>query len=85
MAKPKYKPCKVTGGRFVEPCVTLNSVIGKAVEHRHLTNMKTGKPSRSFVILKSGEHREKGIILNCCPFCGTRIDAPVASDESEAA
>lgn len=78
-----YKPCRVRDGAFVEPCVTLARAVGKAVEHMHYVNFKTGKPSRSFVVLKSGEHRAEGIVMNHCPFCGTRIDAPV-SDEAEA-
>ena len=79
-----YKPCSVRDGSFVEPCVTLASVVGKAVDHMTYIHMPTGKPSRSFFVLKSGEHREKGIVMNCCPFCGTRIDTPV-SDEVKAA
>ncbi len=78
MAKANnYKPCSVRDGKFVEPCTTLASVVGKSVSHQHFTNFKTGQPARSFFVLKSGEHQKKGIVLNCCPFCGERIDAPV--------
>jgi hypothetical protein len=85
MAKPKkYKPCYVRDGRFVEPCVSLASVVGNAVSHQHFTNMTTGKPSRSFFVLKSGDHKQKGIVMNCCPFCGVRIDAPVNAETEPA-
>lgn len=80
----EWKPCTVRDGRFVEPCATLASVEGRAVSHQHFTNFKTGAPARSFFVLKSGDHQKKGIVLNVCPFCGTRIDAPV-NNETEPA
>jgi len=77
-------PCRIEDGRFVLPCASLASVFdgnssgrGRALYLEHLTNIKTLKPSRSFVVMRMGEHAKKGIILNCCPFCGERIDAPV--------
>ena len=81
--------CTVREGRFVEPCVSLQSVIDgygygkkKGVFHMTLTNMKEMKPSRSYVGIKTNNH-PNGFLFNVCPFCGERIDAPFNSDEQE--
>lgn len=47
-------------------------------------NMETGKPSRTFFGVVSTAS-PNGMIFNCCPFCGERIDAPVLTDEEKAA
>jgi hypothetical protein len=57
-------------------------VFGRGVEHVHMIDFKTRQQSRSFVIIKSGEYRTKGVVANCCPFCGARIDAPVTAPET---
>lgn len=88
MARRKTpKRCGVRDGKFVEPCETLRSVFdghsfgrGRRLLLQQLTHIPTLKPSRSFVVLHMGEHKEKGIVLNCCPFCGERIDAPLLDD-----
>ena len=84
-----FKRCSVRDGRFIEPCASLEGVFdghawgkGRGLFLQQMTHLPTGKPSRSFVVLRMGEHKEKGIVLNCCPFCGERIDAPVANDEA---
>ena len=84
MAKPRR--CKVGDGNFVEPCPNLMDAFdgssfgrGRALFLQQLTHIPTMKPSRSFVVLRMGKHKEKGIVLNCCPFCGERIDAPLLS------
>ena len=75
-------PCKVRDGKFVEPCTSLAGAMdghpfgkGKALCLYEMSDLKSGKPSRSFVVLRMGQHRTKGITLNFCPFCGERIDA----------
>lgn len=81
------KRCTVDKGRFVVPCSTLETAFegsawgkGRGLFLNELTHFPTGTPSRSFVVLRLGQHRERGIVLNCCPFCGERIDAPVSSE-----
>ena len=88
---PKPRKCRVRDGQFVEPCPSLQDVFdgsgfgkGRALFLQQLTHIPTMKPSRSFVVLRMGKHKDKGIVLNCCPFCGERIDAPILN-ESEAA
>ena len=87
MTDDPYKKCSVRDGRFVEPCSSLAGAFdgnawgkGRGLFLQELTDLTTGKPSRSFVVLRMGKHREKGVVLNCCPFCCERIDAPIASD-----
>lgn len=41
-------------------------------------------PARVFFGIKSGEFVAKGFAFNFCPFCGERIDAPLASGAEEA-
>lgn len=84
--------CTVRDKRFVEPCASLRGAFdghpagrGRGLFLTTLTNLTTFKPSRSFVVLRMGEHVKKGVVLNCCPFCGERIDAPVMTDEEAAA
>lgn len=88
MAKQKLrKKCTVRDGKFVEPCSALESVImygnprgkqrGIYMWTYHSFKSVTSGPTRSFVGVKSGEHVEKGMIFNFCPFCAESIDAPV--------
>lgn len=69
--------CSVRDGAFVDPCEPLMRTFGRGVEHVHLIDFKSRKQTRSFVVIKSGEYRNKGVVANCCPFCGVRIDAPI--------
>jgi hypothetical protein len=86
--------CRVRDDRFVEPC----EFLGRAIQSRHgpfhrgggivlhnLVRLDTLKASRTFVTVRSGEWKAKGIVLNFCPFCGTQIDAPVAKQQDEKA
>ena len=75
--------CSVRDTAFVEPCDALARSFGRGVEHHHMVDMKTRKPSRSFVAIKSGEYSQRGLAMNVCPFCGERIDAPFAADLDE--
>lgn len=83
----KRKTCNVREGRIVEACDTLEEATepgipskrGKGIVCWPLTNLDTGKPSRTFYGAQSGKHAPRGIVFNFCPFCGTRIDAPVAT------
>lgn len=88
MADDTYKTCSVRDGRFVEPCSSLWSTFegsafgkGRALFLYIMVNLKTLTPTRSFVVLRMGDHKQKGIAINVCPFCGERIDAPFAEPE----
>ena len=83
-ARMKPDRCTVKDDMFVVPCAALADAVGGAVDHAHYVDMKKRKPSRSFFVLKSGAHKHKGIAMNVCPFCGERIDAPFANDETTA-
>ena len=81
-------PCKVDDGLFVRPCTSLAGAMdgssagkGRALFLSQYINLRTGKPSRSFVVLRMGQHIKDGIAVNVCPFCGERIDAPFQDDE----
>ena len=85
--------CHVRDGRFVDPCETLEKAIDniapsfsavKGVAQWHMTNIKERKPSRSFIGVKSKQY-PKGMLFNFCPFCGTKIDAPFAENDEDAA
>lgn len=84
MSEEAKHKCTVRDGKFVEPCDTLDGMItthaayaarGSTFFHCTLTNIQTGEPSRSFVGYRSTKH-PKGLLLNCCPWCCERIDAP---------
>lgn len=76
--------CKVVDGKHVVPCKRLwetgeaSTPAGKrkGVFAWVYTDTKTGQKSRTMFGVKSGNHTEKGLLFNFCPFCGTRIDAP---------
>lgn len=74
-------PCKLTK-KGLKPCKGLNGVLQmpggqgtrrQGVELQTVINFKTGKFSRYWVVLKSGEHSKRGIIMNNCPFCAAEI------------
>ena len=75
--------CTISGGRFVEPCESLEKAAegrvptGKArgIYWWDYTNLKTSEPSKTFFGAKTSEY-PKGVAFNFCPFCGTQIDAP---------
>jgi hypothetical protein len=83
--------CTVRDGLFVEPCETLEKAIDnnipgfskvKGIFIQHLINLETGKPSRSYVGLKSSDFKS-GILFYFCPFCGGDISAPFQYKEKE--
>lgn len=83
MLKTKSSPCRVDG-EFIVPCYTLAHAVGDGIRIEHRVNMETRTPSRSFAVIKSAAFGKGGIVANFCPFCGTRIDAPVANDAEAA-
>lgn len=78
--------CLVMEGRFVEPCSALARQIGYGIrgglELVTLSDFKSGRRTRSFVVLGGNRARDiKSAAINCCPFCGERIDAPMKTTE----
>lgn len=74
--KPKVLKCTLKRGR-ITPCDGLSSTIQyygrgtkyQGVQMHTMVSMKTGDFSRHLVVLKSGEHGKKGVVMNFCPFC----------------
>lgn len=73
--------CKLTS-KGLKPCKGLEGVLQapggrgtrqQGVEVKTLINMKSGKFSRHWVVLKSGAHGKLGIVMNYCPFCASEI------------
>lgn len=86
-----WRPCRVRDGLFVEPCQSLAKAVdgnGRArqgLEQVTWMNLKTGKPTRSFIVVHSGTFGGKGgIIVNHCPFCGVDICDPVRTEDERA-
>lgn len=72
-------------GRHVMPCKTLAGATEygsppppttkrTGIFSWALTNIKTGKPSRTLWGAKTGQH-PKGLIFNFCPWCGADLQA----------
>jgi hypothetical protein len=83
----KGKICKLTKSG-IKPCQGLDEVLQmpggqgtrrQGVELQTLINLKTGKFSRHWVVLKSGKHGRLGIVMNNCPFCAATIFVRSAS------
>lgn len=73
--------CKLTK-KGIKPCQGLKAVLqyqggrgtrSQGAELQTLINTKTGKFSRQWVVLKSGEHGKRGVVMNHCPFCAGEI------------
>lgn len=77
----KPNPCKVTKGKL-EPCTDLNAALinNSAFVLVEIRDAKTKEVSRSIVGIKGGNFKLHKIILNFCPFCGTRILETSAKD-----
>lgn len=81
----EYKKCEIVENGIVM-CEGLESSIqdyyqksrSKGLIHTTLTNFKTNK-QRVLIVLKSGQHNPKGVIVNYCPFCG--VDIRMYSEE----
>lgn len=81
--------CTVEDSKHVRPCKWLaESVEGRGTYGRErgvriFDYSSNGVPTRTFFGIKSGTY-PKGIAIDFCPFCGTKINAPF-TDEPEAA
>ena len=78
--KERKLKCTVAGMNL-QPC----DLLMETVEGYNPTGKKAGlflwqtsnletDTRRKFAGVKSGDHRQKGMIFNFCPFCGERID-----------
>ena len=76
--------CTVRDGRFVEPCDSLEALIDnptpgfsrrKGIARWALVNLKSHKPTRTYVGVLTREH-PNGFLFNFCPICGSDISAP---------
>lgn len=81
MTKKKRWPCTVDAGE-VKQCWALDEVLqrpggrgtrAQGVEVQSLVNMDTFKFSRNLIVMKSGQHGKKGLVMNLCPFCGGEL------------
>lgn len=95
--------CELVDGKFVVPCAALTKASDGSCasgKQRGLfewvyTQLSTGKLSRSFFGLKTGEYASKGVAMNYCPFCGVSIathlqpqktgNTPVSNDTADQA
>lgn len=81
MTQKKRWPCKI-GPEGLKQCWALDEVLempgGQGTKYQGLKvnsmiDMGTNKFSRHLVVLKSGAHSKKGLVLNLCPFCGGEL------------
>jgi hypothetical protein len=45
----------------------------RALSAEHVINAKNGRSVRTLLVLRSGEFRKDGVVVNYCPFCGTQV------------
>lgn len=77
----RREKCTVRDGNFVEPCWALEKLLepNSSAKRSGVVSIDyfiRGKPSRSFIAVKSGEHRKAGFCFSYCPACGEDISAP---------
>lgn len=78
--------CKISK-KGIKPCRGLSAVLQppgsqgtrqQGVFMQTLMNMQTHKFSRNIVVLKSGNHGKRGLVMNHCPFCAGVLYAEAA-------
>jgi hypothetical protein len=93
MSKKKNWPCTIDAGR-VKQCWALDEVLqlpggrgtrSQGVEAQTMVNMDSFEFSRNLIVLKSGEHGKKGLVMNLCPFCGGELVEGVKAKLAEKA
>lgn len=74
--------CHITKTGSIERCKGMDAVLQmpggrgtrkQGAELQTLINFKTGKFSRNWIVLKSGDHGKTGVVMNYCPFCSGKI------------
>lgn len=68
--------CKLTASKL-SLCEGLQKSIQEqrrgGITEEIILNIRTGKNIRRLLVLRSGDFRKNGIVLNYCPFCGEQI------------
>jgi len=81
VSKKKRWPCEL-GPKGLKQCWALDEVLempnGQGTKYQGLKlntmiDMEKREFSRHLVVLKSGKHSKKGLVLNLCPFCGGEL------------
>lgn len=79
MSEREAETCHVEDGKLT-PCAGLERLMegranakNKGVTMMVLMNLQTGETTRTGAVLRSGEHRDRGILMNYCPMCGEHI------------
>ncbi len=73
----EYKKCFMNG-KFIKPCKTLDSKLndydsrGKGLNFMVLKDMETFERTRDLICYRM-KAKDKGLILNFCPWCGEQI------------
>lgn len=74
--------------RVIYPCAVLESALEESIRAKGLSEyrfVRLDDPdlpiSRSAIVLRSGDHTKRGIVLNFCPFCGEDIGSHLVSDD----
>lgn len=75
-------PCRIEGVEVI-PCHGLEACLEEANSRKKgvsmilVSNIHTGDVTKTGVVLRSGDHAKKGIIMNFCPFCGEDISSVI--------
>ena len=76
-----YQKCKfMLGGYLEESCKALKDAVelfptrkSKGLYAQNRVMLSDNRSLGTAVLLKSGGFRERGVLLNYCPFCGNQI------------
>ena len=89
MTDGKWRKQCAVDGLFVTGCSALEKVAelphgkSKGIKKVSTHNTITGKPFRTYYMVRSGDHKERGLILNFCPMCGTDISKMFRDEEKQ--
>jgi len=66
--------CKIDERTFI-PCEALHRCLQESPRAKGIIlNYYVNSGLRPYISIRSGKYAETGIIMNFCPFCGTRLD-----------
>jgi hypothetical protein len=74
----------------IQACTLLANAMEESTSHKglvayHFFNIKTGKPTRSLVAMRSGNYRKRPLVVLFCPFCGASISHHLKTKKKVAA
>ena len=80
----EYKKC-TSENKMLKPCSTLSKAMEGLANSRAkgislIVLSVHGTPSRSAAVLRSGDFKKDGIIINFCPFCGENVSKHFVSE-----